>query len=323
MRAEICLCGQYSGVGPVSSSDSLAATINSVPRLIINADDLGLTSGVNRAIENACRSGAVTSATLMANSRAFNEAAAMARNLPQLNIGCHIVLVDGEPVTHGLKSLTDGTSKFISSIKSFAVAAIRKQLSQEEIQREAEAQICRIQSAGINLTHVDTHKHTHIFPHVLKPVLLAAKACGIRAIRNPFEPARAWPKTLVAGRPGLWTRAMEVAMLGKFSGYFRKTVEAESISTTDGAVGVIVTGSLDQTALTKTIEALPEGTWELVCHPGYMDADLQGAGTRLLNSRQVELEALESEQTMQVIKKRGIELISYADLKYQPLAIGS
>lgn len=285
-----------------------------MPRLIINADDLGLTSGVNRAIEQACRAGVVTSATLMANSRAFDEAVAIARGLPGLKIGCHIVLVDGEPVSRGLKSLTGGTTKFRSSLKAFALAALRKQLSQEEIQQEAEAQICKIQSAGINLTHVDTHKHAHIFPHVLEPVLRAAKACGIRAIRNPFEPFRTWPGKLVAGRPALWTRAVEVALLQRFSANFQRTIQQESIATPNGAVGIIATGNLDQPMLLKITERLPEGTWELVCHPGYVDADLQGAGTRLLASRQIELEALASEQTKQAIRKRGIELISYAEL---------
>lgn len=286
-----------------------------MPRLIINADDLGLTLGVNRAIEQACRAGVVTSATLMANSRCFDEAVSMARTMPGLDIGCHIVLVDGEPVSSGLPSLTGGTSKFRSSLKNFALAAIRGKLSQEEIQREAEAQICKIQSAGINLTHVDTHKHTHLFPSVLEAVIRAAKECGIRAIRNPFEPLRAWPKATVFASPSLWTRAMEVALLQKFSSNFRRTVEQESISTTDGAVGVIITGSLDQVRLIRTIQALPEGTWELVCHPGYMDADLQTAGTRLLHSREIELEALSSEQTRQAIQHSGIKLISYADLR--------
>lgn len=286
-----------------------------MPRLIINADDLGLTSGVNRAIEQASRAGVVTSATLMANSRAFDEAIAIAKGLPGLKLGCHIVLIDGEPVSHGLKSLTGGTTKFRSSLKSFALAALRKQLSQEEIQQEAEAQICKIQSAGIDLTHVDTHKHTHIFPHVLEPVLRAAKACGIRAIRNPFEPFRAWPGKLLAGKPALWTRAVEVALLQRFSANFQRTIQQENIAATEGAVGIIATGNLDQTVLLKTVEHLSEGTWELVCHPGYVDADLESAGTRLLQSRQIELEALTSEQTKQAIRKRGIELISYGELQ--------
>jgi predicted glycoside hydrolase/deacetylase ChbG (UPF0249 family) len=80
-------------------------------------------------------------------------------------------------------------------------------------------------------------------------------------------------------------------------------------------VGIIATGHLDQQMLLRTIAALPEGTWELVCHPGYVDGDLRRAGTRLVNSRRIELEALTSEETREALKKRGTELISYAELK--------
>jgi len=286
-----------------------------VPRLIINADDLGLTSGVNRAIEEASRAGAITSATLMANSQAFAEAVETAKTLPGLKIGCHIVLIDGEPLCRGLSSLTNGTTKFESSLKDFALAALRKRLSPDEIQREAVAQISKIQSAGITVTHVDTHKHTHIFPHVLAPILKAAKACGIHAIRNPFEPFSAWPLGMIASRPGLWTRAIEVALLQRFAGAFREKVRQEGMLTTNGAAGVIATGSLNQRLLLATIHSLPEGTWELVCHPGYMDSDLSSVGTRLLESRRVELDTLMSEATRQALAKHGINLVSYANLR--------
>lgn len=287
-----------------------------MPRLIINADDFGLTSGVNRAIAEAGGVRAITSATLMANSRAFAEAVQFAQELPALGTGCHIVLIDGEPVSSGLASLTNGGAQFRSSLKDFAFSAIKKRLSQQEIQREAEAQIRKIQSAGIVVTHVDTHKHTHLFPHVLHPVLKAAKACRIRAIRNPFEPFKAWPKPVIARRPSLWKRSLEVALLQKFSTAFRQLVDEEGMTTTDGSAGVIATGGLNQSLLQATIEALPEGTWELVCHPGYADADLARAGTRLVESRHVELEALLSDETRKALARRGVQLISYADVKH-------
>jgi chitin disaccharide deacetylase len=283
-----------------------------VPRLIINADDFGLTAGVNRAIAEAGRAGAITSATLMANSPGFEEAVEIARRVPGLRIGCHIVLVDGEPVSRDLSSLTGGTKKFKSSLREFALAATRKRLSQDEIQREAEAQIDKLQSAGMSLTHVDTHKHTHIFPHVLAPVLRAAKARCIRAIRNPFEPLRAWPLGTILGRPALWNRAVQVAVLQRYAASFRESVRRAEMITSNGSAGVIATGSLDQEFLLATIRTLPEGEWELVCHPGYMDADLAGAGTRLLESRRVELDALMSEQTRHALQERGVELVSYA-----------
>ncbi|MBZ5532886.1 MAG: ChbG/HpnK family deacetylase [Acidobacteriia bacterium] len=283
-------------------------------RLIINADDFGLTQGVNRAIREASRSGVVTSATIMANSRAFDEAVASAKALPGLKTGCHVVLIDGEPVSSGLASLTNGGTRFRSSLKQFALAAVRKKISADEIEREAAAQIRKIQAAGIALTHVDTHKHTHMFPHVLRPVLRAARACGLRAVRNPFEPRRSWPVGKVLGAPALWVRAAEVFMLRTFVAEFHKAVREANMLTTDGTVGIAATGVLDQKMLAAILKGLPEGIWELVCHPGYADADLQSAGTRLLGSREAELQALTSAETKSLISRCGIELISYADL---------
>lgn len=283
-------------------------------RLIINADDFGLTSGVNRAVAEANRSGVLTSATLMANARAFDEAAGLAQALPALKTGCHVVLIDGDPVSTGLTSLTNGSSRFRSSLKEFALAAIRGRIAAQEIQRETEAQIRKIQAQGIALTHVDSHKHTHMLPHVLRPVLRAARVCGIRAVRNPFEPLRTWPRGTVAAAPGMWLRSAGVMAFQMFAGKFRQALKEEGMVSTDGTVGIAATGKLDQRTLLSILGALPEGTWELVCHPGYSDADLQAAGTRLTASREVELAALTSAETKEALARQKMELISYADL---------
>ena len=283
-------------------------------RLIVNADDFGLTAGVNRAIAEGNRAGVVTSATIMANAQASEAAIDLARAQPSLKTGCHVVLIDGVPLTENLPSLTNGSPRFRTSLKQFAIAAVRKQIAAEEIQREVEAQIRKIQSRGIMLTHVDSHKHTHMFPHVLRPVLRAAKTCGIRAIRNPFEPTRSWPAGMVLGSPGLWLRSAGVMAFQMFAGEFRRALNEEGMVSTDGTVGIAVTGMLDQKKLLQILEALPDGTWELVCHPGYSDADLQAAGTRLTQSREIELSALTSADTKKALARHQIELISYADL---------
>lgn len=283
-------------------------------RLIINADDFGLTSGVNRAIAEASSRGVVTSATIMANAWAFTEAAELAKASASLKAGCHVVLIDGEPVARDLPSLTNGASRFRSSLKEFAGAAVRNRIRADEIKRETEAQIRKIQDCGVTLTHVDSHKHTHMFPSVLRPVLRAARTCGIRAVRNPFEPLRSWPRSLVLSTPGLWPRSAGVASFQMFAGAFRRAVQEEGICTTDGTVGIAVTGRLDQKSLSAILLALSDGVWELVCHPGYSDADLKAAGTRLTQSRETELQALTSEETRSLISRQGIELISYADL---------
>jgi chitin disaccharide deacetylase len=285
-----------------------------VRRLIVNADDFGLTSGVNRAIVEGNRSGIVTSATLMANARATDPAIDLAKAQPGLKIGGHVVLIDGVPLSENLPSLMENSQNFRSSLKQFAMAAVRKQISAEEVQREAEAQIRKIQSRGITLTHLDSHKHTHMFPHILRPLLRAAKACGIRAIRNPFEPLRCWPAGMVLGAPKLWLRSSGVMAFQMFAAEFRSALKEYEMVSTDGTVGIAVTGLLDQQRLLRILEALPDGTWELVCHPGYSDADLQQAGTRLTESREIELSALTSAETKKALAGRDIKLISYADL---------
>jgi hopanoid biosynthesis associated protein HpnK len=285
-----------------------------VRRLIVNADDFGLTAGVNRAIVEGNRQGIVTSATLMANAQASAAAIDLARSQPGLKTGCHVVLIDGVPLSADLPSLTNGSARFRSSLKEFAIAAVRKKLAAEEIEREVEAQVRKLQSSGITLTHVDSHKHTHMFPHVLRPLLRAARERGIRAVRNPFEPMRSWPGSMVLGTPGLWLRSAGVTAFGMFAAEFRSAIKEQGMVSADGTVGIAVTGLLDQHKLLRILEALPEGTWELVCHPGYSDADLQSAGTRLTQSREIELAALTSEATKEALARRKIELISYADL---------
>jgi hopanoid biosynthesis associated protein HpnK len=285
-----------------------------VRRLIINADDFGLTSGVNRAIVEGNRAGMVTSATLMANAQASAAAIELAKAQPYLKTGCHVVLIDGVPLAENLPSLTNGSLRFRSSLKQFAMAAVRKQIAGEEIEREVTAQVRKIQASGIALTHVDSHKHTHMFPHVLRPVLRAARACGIRAVRNPFEPLRSWPFSMVAGTPGLWLRSAGVMAFQMFAAEFQRALKEEAMVSTDGTVGIAVTGKLDQQILLRILQALPEGTWELVCHPGYSDADLKAAGTRLTRSREIELAALTSAETQEALVREKIELISYADL---------
>jgi len=285
-----------------------------VRRLIVNADDFGLTAGVNRAILEGNRNGVITSATLMANAQATDAAIEQAKAQPALKIGCHLVLIDGIPLATDLPSLTNGSPRFRSSLKEFALAAVRKQIAPDEIQREAEAQIRKIQSRGVKVTHLDSHKHTHMFPHVLRPVLRAARACGIRAVRNPFEPVRSWPGSMVLSNPALWLRSAGVLAFQMFAAEFRRALKDEDMVSTDGTVGIVATGLLTQEKLLRILKALPEGTWELVCHPGYSDAELRSAGTRLTQSREVELAALTSTQTQEALVHQKIELISYADL---------
>jgi hopanoid biosynthesis associated protein HpnK len=285
-------------------------------RLIINADDFGLTTGVNRGIAEAHRKGLVTSSTLMAKSQAFAQAAEMARANPRLSVGCHVVLIDGAPVLEPAKipSLCNGLPEFQPRLLRFALAALRWRLAPGEVRAEVEAQIRALQNAGLEVTHVDTHKHAHIFPAIFEPLLEAARACGVRAVRNPFAPMRPLAFAHLMRRPHLWTRYSEVKILRGFQQRFRRRVAEMNMLTTDGSFGVVVTGALTQELFEAIIGCIPEGTWEFVCHPGYNDADLAAVRTRLRESRAQELEVLTSGLARQALENHGIELISYREL---------
>jgi chitin disaccharide deacetylase len=293
-----------------------------VRRLIVNADDFGLTAGVNRAIVEAHQRGIVTSTTVMANSRAFAGAGELDRTAGDspLSIGCHVVLMDGEPllppdkVRSLLEPSTNGACRFRDSLNDFVVASFRHKLNPDEIEAEASAQIERLQSSGIRPTHFDTHKHAHMFPAVLRPLLRAARARGVGAVRNPFGQVWPLPLTNLLRTHQVWKRFAQLNVLRKLAGPFHNEVASHGLRTTDGSLGVLATGSLDLKLFTAMIENMPEGTWEFVCHPGYNDTDLDGVRTRLRQSREQELQLLTSPEAKELLQRRGIELISYREL---------
>jgi predicted glycoside hydrolase/deacetylase ChbG (UPF0249 family) len=287
-----------------------------VPRLIVNADDFGLTPGVNRAVIELYQAGVLTSTTLMANASATDEAVQLALANPTLGVGCHIVLVDGSPVLSPLaipnlargsgRTFRNTLGRFVRDLYSPGSTASSRSALGAEIEAEATAQIRLLQSRGLKLTHVDTHKHTHMFPAVLRPVLRAARACGITRIRNPFDSA--WSRRTAANVP--WLRRAQVAALSSLEAHALKIISEHGFTTTDGTVGVLITGSLNAESLRRTLANLPNGTWEFVTHPGYHDPDLDAVNTRLKASREVERQALKAVKDFP-----DIELISFAGLE--------
>ena len=284
-------------------------------RLIINADDFGLTSGINRAVEQLHQAGVLTSATLMATGPAFNEAAAIARANPTLGVGCHIVLTDGIPVSHpeSIPTLLGADGKtFRPSVLDFVQALLRNTISEEEIEREALAQIEKLQRAGIDVTHVDTHKHTHLFPAVARPLLRILERTSVAAIRNPFEPAF----THSLAHAGL-KRRLQLSLVGRLRPTFERhmPLQRSEVHTTDGTLGVSATGNLTFATLPQILAALPiSGTFELVCHPGYNDAELDRITTRLRAHREIEMEALKSAIPARLSQPNPPELIHYGNL---------
>jgi predicted glycoside hydrolase/deacetylase ChbG (UPF0249 family) len=286
------------------------------PSLILNADDFGLTPGINRAIAELHAASALTSATLMASSPAFDDAIAIAHAHPTLGIGCHIVLTEGTPISppHTIPTLLGPDRKtFRASLGSFFRNALLNRIATADIAREAQAQIERIQQQGIRLTHLDTHKHTHILPRIARTLLAVAERTGIPAIRNPFEP----PWSIALGRSPI-LRNLQLRSLRHLQPRFLALpqIRAGILRTTNGTLGISATGQLNAHTLGNILTAMPEGLWELVCHPGYNDRDLDAIPTRLRSTREVEraalLEAFSKTSHSQPHPSR-VKLINYRD----------
>ena len=287
------------------------------PRLILNADDFGLTQGVNRAVAELHRAGALTSATLMATGAAFDDAVTIAHANPTLGVGCHVVLTDGVPASAPGTIPTllgpDGKS-FRPSLLDFTQALLRGQIREDDIEREALAQIEKLQRAGIRITHLDTHKHTHLFPAVTRPLLRVAERASIRAIRNPFE--QRWSLALGHGSN---LRRLQIQLLSRLHKKFetQPQIRDARILTTDGTIGISATGHLDAPTLREILQALPvdsNATFELCCHPGYNDSDLGHVTTRLRKHRDIERNALLSEVPARALHPNPPQLIHYGDL---------
>jgi predicted glycoside hydrolase/deacetylase ChbG (UPF0249 family) len=219
-----------------------------------------------------------------------------------------VVLVDGEPVSSpsAIRTLIDPkTDKFHADLGTFLSRLLLGRIRPADIQAEVAAQISLLKSHGIQLTHIDTHKHTHMFPGVLRPLLRAALAMGIRTVRNPVEPTWSRRATLHAS----FARRMEVSALRSLEPAFRRIVGEHGFTTTDGSIGVLATGTLDASAISSLLQRIPDGTWELVTHPGYNDGDLNAAHTRLKASREIERQALAA-----LDGDGDVELISFANL---------
>jgi predicted glycoside hydrolase/deacetylase ChbG (UPF0249 family) len=267
------------------------AKTTSGTRLIVNADDFGFTHDVNEGIVEAHRNGILTATTLMANGAAFDHAVTLARGNPSLDVGCHLVLVQG-------RSVADPSRELPATMTDLVRALVQRRLP---VYEELFAQVRKIVQAGIRPTHLDTHKHTHLLPPVLEAVARVAHEFRIPWVRRPFDfgidrGARLTKSAIALGmrvtRPGF------ARVLG-------------NLKTTDHFAGFQITGMMKQANLIDILERLPEGLTEFMCHPGKLGPELRAAATRLKESREIELAALVSPEVRSVIERRGIELVNY------------
>jgi len=257
-------------------------------RLIVTADDFGLTDGVNRAVVRAHQEGVVTSASLMVNSPAFESAVELARQNPNLDIGLHLNLTN----------------------KPFALVLRPHQL---DLEREVRTQIEKAVGTGLDITHLDGHKHVHVIPAVLKVIRAVAPEYGIHAIRT-MNTRSAGIMSLLRRNPEARGPIIQQLIFARGARLAWRFCLPNAMAGPDRFYGIAETGFLDLEAFRNIIQDLAVGVHEVMCHPGYLDADLRHQPTRLLTQRERELEMLTSQEIRDLIRSSGIELISYKNL---------
>ncbi len=275
-------------------------------RLIVNADDFGMTEAVNQGIVEAHDSGIVTSASLMATGSAFEHAVALAKTRPALAVGVHLTLTEQRPLTgRAAASLVGADGRFPPHLVQFAGLHMRGKVVLAQVRAELDAQIRKVRDAGIAVSHLDGHQHVHVLPGIAAIVVELAAAHGIRAVRYPNERVRAY---MLRGL-GNARRLTEQVVLGAVCALS----PLRALRRSDSFVGFYFGGRLDEDNLATVLGRLPaRGTVELMCHPGGDDS--RAAEGYWQYSWAAERAALMSPRIRALLAARGAQLVSHHDL---------
>jgi chitin disaccharide deacetylase len=275
-------------------------------RLIVTADDFGLTIPVNEAVEEGHRRGILTAASLMVTGDAAADAVARAKRLPKLGVGLHLVLVDGAPALppEQIPALVgrDGrfsTNVFTQGVRLFCLPAARRQLA-----AEIRAQLEAFRATGLTLDHVNAHHHFHLHPTIQQTLLRLAPEFDIRAVRLPLEPPAA------SGKRWAWlTGFMEARQARRL----RDNLDIAGMAHNDWMFGLADTGAMTAERVRHYLEQIPDGVSELYFHPATARPSVWPANYRYAD----EAAALIDPEARAIIARRGIEIMPFAELEHR------
>ncbi|MGE0387455.1 MAG: hopanoid biosynthesis-associated protein HpnK [Gammaproteobacteria bacterium] len=276
-------------------------------RLIVTADDFGLSPAVNEAVERAHREGILNTASLMVGEAAAADAVARARRLPGLRVGLHVVVACGRPVLAPAKipSIVDAAGRLPASLVGAGFLYGFSRRARRELQAEIEAQFEAYAATGLALDHVDAHCHMHLHPMVLEMILRTGERHGMRAMRLPYEPAT-YP---AAGGwyPGRWLNG---AFLAPWLLRVRRRLHRAGIATADRVFGLYDTGRMTADRTAAVLAALPEGVTEIYLHPA-----ASGDGPWPLDPAAcaAEFAALIDARVIAAMRGRGVQAWSYSE----------
>lgn len=293
---------------------------HAMKRLIVNADDFGLTESVNRGIALAHREGILTSASLLANGLAFDEAIALSRQVPHLSLGVHLNISGGTPVSPAgrIRTLLNERGQLHLSPLRAGFSLLTQRVSVEDIRSEFRAQVLKVFDAGVTPAHLDSHLHAHLLPQLSPIVIDLAREFRIRHVRCPAENLEATlPLLWKFAKPGIAAleRSAVAFAVRSLATPFREQLRKGGLVCLDAFYGLVHTGFLDAKTLTALLHLVPEGTTELMCHPGFSGPELESVGGKLTHSRETEVLALTAREIREGLGVLGIRLTNFKDLE--------
>ena len=274
-------------------------------RVILSADDFGLSLGVNEAIEQAHRTGLLSTASLMVAGPAATDAVRRARALPGLRVGLHLVVIEGpsaDPTT--VPGLVDAAGEFPSDQLRLGVDYFFRPAIRRQLRHEIQAQYRAFAATGLRLDHANAHKHMHLHPTVGRMMIEEGLPHGLPALRIPAEPpavmaALGVPQGPAARALYAWTRLL------------RRQARRAGLRTNDHAFGIAWSGHMTRNRLLTLIPRLPPGLSEVYLHPAtHKDALL----ARLMPDyeHEAELAALCDPAVRQALAAARVTLTDYA-----------
>ena len=274
--------------------------------LVVNADDFGLSKGINKGILKAYKEGILRSTSLMPNGNAFDDAVEIAKENSNLGVGIHLSLVAEKALSskHLSGNLVDSNGFLPPTYKSFASKYLLRRFNLQNIKCELEAQFEKALSSGIKFTHIDSHQHLHIMPEIFEEVCKLAKSASINVIRTPYE-------RNLHNSGFISIRNLQLKYLVHLSKRCRQIAKNHGINVADNFMGLGYSGDLGENNLLECLKALPKGINEIMCHPGIAD-EYTYENYKWEYNWEKELAALTSNKVIALIEERGIILSDFS-----------
>lgn len=278
-------------------------------KIIINADDFGRHELINRAVKISYEKGFLRSATIMAGGIAFDDAVKISKNLPNLGVGIHLTLANGNPILpkNKIPSLVNDEGTFYDNHAEFIKNFLQGKINLDEVKAELAAQFEKIFRAGLKPTHIDSHQHLHHLPKIIDIVLDLAEKSNIHAIR--ISDTKIFEGNF--GGVGQFIGRVGLASLAKFSA---TKANKKNFLFPNHFTGIVAGESVTENFMINLIENLREGTTEVMLHPGTDNSVLENF-CQWEHNFEAELNAVTSKKVLKLLDEKNISAVNFSALR--------